>query len=545
MSLRVVARCNGILSLWATLSCLLTASPLFAHAVLVTSSPEPNQQLETSPAEIELRFSENVAPMFFRVLDRTGRDTGRTGEIRLDGKSIYLPVEAALPPGTYVVTYRVVSEDTHAIGGSFIFALGAVQDGTVSIARDPGSLWVFPTAINRMLLYSSVLLAVGSALLLVLLTWPRTIELAIRRQGRMAAFLAPIAFILAIGLGGADMVAGSIDALFGPESWSAGARSTLGWSALFGIAGSLLAIHAFAGGRMAALWVGGTLMIISFLVTGHAATASPVSLMVLSVAIHLAGAGFWFAAFLPLIRATRELSAPEAGKLLHQFSLRALWLIALLLLTGVVQTIVQVQTREGLTDTSYGTRLIFKILAVIALLGIAALNKWRLTPALRSAIPSSPERMRRSIRVEATLMLFIVAAAASLTATPPPRAIAISASSMPSAVAATGNHFKTRWAQGAYVAEIEFSPAHAGSYLLTVQFKDGSGQVVQMRQATLAVSLPEASIEPITKVGEAMANGMYHFQISELIVPGKWEFSVSGFVNDFDKVVFSGTILIL
>ena len=45
-----------------------------------------------------------------------------------------------------------------------------------------------------------------------------------------------------------------------------------------------------------ALWAGGALLLASFLLTGHAATAAPVWLMATNVAVHLVCAAFWFAA---------------------------------------------------------------------------------------------------------------------------------------------------------------------------------------------------------------------------------------------------------
>ena len=44
-----------------------------AHAVLMQATPAAGKQLERSPAELELQFSENVGPVFFKVLDNTGK----------------------------------------------------------------------------------------------------------------------------------------------------------------------------------------------------------------------------------------------------------------------------------------------------------------------------------------------------------------------------------------------------------------------------------------------------------------------------------------
>ena len=83
--------------------------------------------------------------------------------------------------------------------------------------------------------------------------------------------------MLAPGLGGAEMVAGGGGALFSGGAWTTGLASTLGPSALIGIPGALLLWFAFGKERPAVFGdaAGCCLLLGSFLVTGHAATASP------------------------------------------------------------------------------------------------------------------------------------------------------------------------------------------------------------------------------------------------------------------------------
>ena len=102
----------------------LAAPEAAAHAVLMKANPAANQQLDAAPRELELTFNENVGPVFFKVLDRAGKETGKPGELRIDGNSLFLPLGEQLANGTYIVTYRVISADTHPVGGSFAFAVG-------------------------------------------------------------------------------------------------------------------------------------------------------------------------------------------------------------------------------------------------------------------------------------------------------------------------------------------------------------------------------------------------------------------------------------
>ena len=163
----------------------LSTPPAAAHAVLMKANPAANQQLDATPRELELAFNENVGPVFFKLLDRAGQEVGQPGELRLDGNSVFLPLGQTLPNGTYIVTYRVISADTHPVGGSFAFAIGeAVASGADAAASgSAASLWVWPTYLNRIVLYAAMLLAAGSALLLLVMSWPASVEPGLRRQG--------------------------------------------------------------------------------------------------------------------------------------------------------------------------------------------------------------------------------------------------------------------------------------------------------------------------------------------------------------------------
>jgi copper transport protein len=402
------------------------------------------------------------------------------------------------------------------------------------------SKWAIPTLINRAVLYGAVLLALGSALLVLLLALPAAAADSARRQGRSAAIVALLAYLVAIAFGGADIIAGDWGALLSGDAWRAGWQSTLGTSALIGVIGAALAIWAFRSSASWALWASAALLVASFLVTGHAATAAPVWLTATNVALHLAGAGFWFAAFAPLIVTTRVASAPEAGRVMDQFSTRAMWLVGLLLLAGVVVSWVQMRALANFVTTDYGRQLLVKLGLVALLLAFAAYNKFKLTPALANGAPGAPNKMARSIRIESVLMVLVVVLAASLTLPTPPRALADQA--MASAAATSADGYTATWAAEGYTVDVEVTPAKPGENMVMLRFKNAAGEPVTMTAASIDVSLPSAGLEGVSKDGEAMPPDMFHFMFPELIIPGDWQFRVSGFVDDFTKVDFEGQV---
>jgi copper transport protein len=522
----------------------LSTPPAAAHAVLMKANPAANQQLEATPRELELAFNENVGPVFFKLLDRAGQEVGQPGELRLDGNSVFLPLGQTLPNGTYIVTYRVISADTHPVGGSFAFAIGeAVASGADAAASgSTASLWVWPTYLNRIVLYAAMLLAAGSALLLLVMSWPASVEPGLRRQGRIAALVAAVAFVVSMAVGGADIIAGGPGALLSGAAWSAAMGSTLSVSAAIGIPGALLAAWAFSQRVEWPLWTGFALLVGSFLVTGHAATAVPVWLAATSVGLHLVGGAFWFAAFAPLVATAKVSAAPEAARVMDQFSSRAVWLVGLVLVSGLVVSWIQVRSPANLLSTDYGQRLLVKLGLVVVVLAMAFWNKSRLTPALARGGAAAGANMARSIRIESGVMLLVVAAAASLTLPTPPRALGEQAAATAAGAMPASDGFRETWTSAGYSVEVEVTPARTGENMVMLRFKDAAGAPVAMQRASIDVSLPAAQVEGITKVGEAMPPDMYHFMIPELIIPGDWRFTVSAFVSDFDKLDFEGTV---
>ncbi len=131
----------GVLVATALAIVLLSAAPAFAHASFEGSEPGANSQVQTSPKAIVLRFSEPVTPERggIKVFDSNEKaiDVGKYGRANGDSKTVSVPVPE-LQEGTYAVTWRVVSEDSHPIQGAFTFAVGdvAINSRTNDLAQE-------------------------------------------------------------------------------------------------------------------------------------------------------------------------------------------------------------------------------------------------------------------------------------------------------------------------------------------------------------------------------------------------------------------------
>lgn len=515
------------------------------------SSPKAGQMLDTAPEEVSVTFNEGVGPIFFKILDRDGNEVGAPGEIRLDGTRMILPLGANLPNGTYILTYRVISADTHPVGTTFGFSIGEPMTDTSALeasSAQASTPWTWAVALNRWVLYAAMLLAAGSALATLLLSLPAATRARTFRVGRAAAIVAAVAYLLAIGFGGAEMVLGSFAAFFDGATWARGLASTLAASAAIGVPAMLLLAWAFSAevgkSRTGALAVGAAAAIASFLVTGHAATAPPVWLLATVVAVHLAAVAFWFGSLYPLWHSTKTAAVAEAGALMTQFSTRAVWAVGAVVVSGVVISWNQLENIGNLFGNEYGNSLIRKLVLFLIVLGIAGYNKLKLTPALERGDAGAAPRMRRTITIEYVVYLLIVGAAMTLTLSTPPRAnMAQAATGTPGMTMGTEGFTTTIKSDSGYSVDIELTPARAGENMLMATVKDPSGQVLtDMADLEIVTALESAGISDIRLKGEKLPNGMWHVMIGEMLIPGKWDLEVDAFVSDFDKVEFETSV---
>jgi methionine-rich copper-binding protein CopC len=107
------------------LSCsTLSASDVLAHAFLDHARPAVGSTVHGSPAQLKLWFTQRLEPAFSaaQVLDHSGKRVDKA-DARVDASdaTVLLLSLPPLAPGTYRVTWRVLSVDTHVTEGDFTF----------------------------------------------------------------------------------------------------------------------------------------------------------------------------------------------------------------------------------------------------------------------------------------------------------------------------------------------------------------------------------------------------------------------------------------
>jgi methionine-rich copper-binding protein CopC len=115
---------NSAIVLSIPLLVLLATGEATAHAFLDHAEPRVGNTVATAPREVTLWFTQKLEPAFstITVTNSAGQrvDTGKT---RVSGNQMAISLRTG-GAGTYRVTWRVLSVDTHTTDGNFTFQVG-------------------------------------------------------------------------------------------------------------------------------------------------------------------------------------------------------------------------------------------------------------------------------------------------------------------------------------------------------------------------------------------------------------------------------------
>ncbi len=101
--------------------------PAAAHAIVLESSPLHDAALTESPARIVLRFNSRIEAGLSRVTieSASGRPVALPAAGALGAENRLVVPLSPLPPGVYVVRYRVLAADGHVTEGALRFTVKA------------------------------------------------------------------------------------------------------------------------------------------------------------------------------------------------------------------------------------------------------------------------------------------------------------------------------------------------------------------------------------------------------------------------------------
>ncbi|WP_435054854.1 copper resistance CopC/CopD family protein [Micromonospora aurantiaca (nom. illeg.)] len=543
---RVVAARSGAVAglLLLLVALLLTpATPAAAHAVLVSSSPAASAVVPEAPAQVVITFSEGVrkVPGKVRVIAPDGSRADR-GEPTFQGAEVTIPVDPSGGRGTYLVSYRVISADSHPVSGAFTYSVGAPSEPPTDSGSDNRANPVTENAVKvaKYAGYTGLLLLVGPALVLAAL-WPR--RLSRRGPARLAwtgLGLLAVATVAEVWLqvpyvngGGLFDVTGSG---LGDVLGSAYGTTHLVRLGLLAAAAFLLR-PLFAGpiGRTDGiiLAVLGGAALFTWPLAGHAAASPAPAVSVVVDAVHLGGMAVWLGGLVMLaVFLLRRADERELDAILPIWSRWAALAVAALLLAGTVQGLIEVASLQALFDTTYGRLLIAKIVLFALVIGVAAYSR---ALVRRRVAAGRPGAMRRAVVAELVITAVVLGVSATLVQTTPARTAAANVAG------AEQGYFSTTLSSPIYSLEVQLDPAETGnnSMHLYAYTKDSRPQPVQEWKVTAA--LPSAGIEPITVPLLPLSDNHATGEVN-LPARGDWQLRITVRTTDIDQATVTATV---
>lgn len=272
-------------------------------------------------------------------------------------------------------------------------------------------LWGLAAIATKFALYLGLLTSAGTVFCALMFQLDHYVSLAAR-----FAILGLAATILIFALRGANLtgdISGMADAEMLGLLWS----TPVGTALMYRLTGLSLLILGLFMGRVG-LWVstvGGVMAIWSFDHVGHISSRET-TLLDIALTIHLLAVALWIGILTPLKRlASRSETYAAATDLGHRFGVVATVAVPALIIAGGYMGYQLVGSFTALISTGYGQVMIIKVALVATLLGLAAANKLRFIPALRTGDPAAASHLSKSISFEWFVVLAVLGVTAVLT----------------------------------------------------------------------------------------------------------------------------------
>jgi copper transport protein len=368
-----------------------------AHASLVRSEPADGVVIAQQPAKVTLTFNEPVSPLALRLV-APGGAVADLKEIEARSATVAVALPAALARGTHLLSWRVISADGHPVGGALTFSIGQPSGTPVVMQQDAGLGWRVATWLARLALYLGLFIGVGGAFYSrwIARSPPSRPTVPTLRVAMLGGLLAAV---LSAGLQGVDVLGVSLSDLAGGQVWQSGVTSAYGLTLGIATAALGLGLVGLTLSEHLARWCSALALAgvgLALAASGHAATAGPELATRPAVFLHGIAVAFWVGSLLPLGATLRR---GDSRAELLRFSKAIPLPLIVLVATGILLAVVQLERFDALWITAYGATLLRKLVAVCVLLMLGAANRW-LTPRVAAGDAPATRWMFRSIQFE-------------------------------------------------------------------------------------------------------------------------------------------------
>jgi copper transport protein len=377
--------------------------------------------LTVPPQAVHIWFSEPVSLIGSGVViyAPSGKRIA-AGPVSVTKNDVQVAVVGATEMGTYLVNWRVVSDDTHPAQGSFAFSVGAPSvlhaPGSVSPAGSVAPLGLALQVAARWLHFVGEALSFGVVLFSVIAS-ARLPTVAARRLWRLVG-AGVVVLLLAepVALLGQSASFG-LDAAIDPDVIGDVLTSSFGRSLSLRVGAAVLLWALLAQARetsknaiIAVLALGAGLAFVDG-ASGHAGSSGPAWLTYTANAVHVGAMMTWVGGLVGLLVLWENAdSDTHRASLARSFGRVAAVAFVLLALSGVGLGVQHTPSLASLGENLYGRFLLLKMVIVALAGGLALL-------ALRAHVHEKPRWWAQ----ELTAILAVLAFAGFLVSVAPPR----------------------------------------------------------------------------------------------------------------------------
>ena len=519
---------SSIRKFWFVVAALVAsiawASPVAAHGQLDSSSPAPSAVLETAPSEISLDFNEPVTPVA-RSIEIYNQDGQRIvlGEALLspDDPSVLIAGDVPdIPDGLYVVAWRAVSNDGHAIEGAYSFQIGASAPivATSDLINNILSGQDGPQGLSWLMGVAKFLGFLGVCLVLGCLAMLAGGSISSRRViafiGIGWAFTAVSALVL-FAAQGPYTTAGTWSDLFSTSLWSDVYATRLGKALVVRellLLSLLVLIWSLRGNFARSLtswWRSTTLLVgvgivLTFSASGHPSASSLAGIAVFVDALHFSSVILWVGGLI-VVACGGVMRSVHADVVVRRFSRMATFAIPTAVLTGLWQTWHLLPTISDITQTTWGKTLLVKTCFVIAAVTLGGFARW----LVQRGEGNSTHRI---VVVEVLIAVVVLGITAGMLARSPE-------------VATANSVFSTQLVEGGTIVGVAVTPGRVGNNEIHVTISTPNGTLSPVEGVTMRLTLPGSEVPTITAAVSELGPNHFVGALS-ILTPGTWTLEI-------------------
>lgn len=405
-----------------------------------------------------------------------------------------------------------------------------------------------PFIVVRGLHFAATVLATGTAAFLTLIADTPPLRRALRMLTWGALALAVVTGAIWLVLLAIDL-AGEAGA-----AWTVLAETRFGTIALVRLvlAAALASLMLWPQARWLALAAAALFIALLGWVGHSGASPGPAGdLQLLSDVVHLLTAGAWLGGLPALAMALAQShDMPTRRKatrdIVIRFGTLGLVCVTALLITGLFNAWNLLASSGDLVSTDYGRLLLAKLALVAAMVGIAAINRLRLSP--RAAELAAQRALRRNSLTEASLGLGALLLVGWLGALPPPAHSEHkhahpqhehqAAGDKPADVAFVHIH------DAAAMAEVAILPGRVGTARASIHLMREDGMEFAAKEVRLALDPQIARTQPIELPAIHQSDGSWKVQRLEIKQPGIWTVRVIVIPNSGPPLTLDAPVVI-